>query len=232
VSLRTAAQAAYLAYCLVTFTALGLICLTVNLFLPSLRRRRLVAGVVSRVFLRLAGIPFEVVGVERLPQGPCVVVANHASYIDGLVAAAALPPDFAFVIKKEMVRVPLAGLLLRRLGSQFVERFDRHKGGVDARRVVRLAATGQSLVFFPEGTFSEIREVGKFLGGAFTTAARSEIPVVAMAIHGTRAVLPPGGAWIHRRPIRVEILEVLSANDARQRSRELIARAVGEPLAP
>ena len=126
----------YLAYCLVLFTALGLTCLTVNLFLPSLRRRRLVAGVVSRVFLRLAGIPFAVVGTERLPRGPCVVVANHASYIDGLVAAAALPPDFAFVIKKEMVRVPLAGLLLRRLGSQFVERFDRHKGGVDARRVV------------------------------------------------------------------------------------------------
>jgi 1-acyl-sn-glycerol-3-phosphate acyltransferase len=222
----------YLAYCLVLFTALGLTCLTVNLFLPSLRRRRLVAGVVSRVFLRLAGIPFEVVGTERLPQGPCVVVANHASYIDGLVAAAALPPDFAFVIKKEMVRVPLAGLLLRRLGSQFVERFDRHKGGVDARRVVRMAASGQSLVFFPEGTFTEIRQVGKFLGGAFTTAARSEIPVVAMAIHGTRAVLPPGGPWIHRRPIRVEILEVLSASDARQRSRELIAHAVGEPLAP
>jgi 1-acyl-sn-glycerol-3-phosphate acyltransferase len=216
----------------VLFTALGLTVLAVNLFLPSLRRRRSVAGVVSRAFLHLAGIPFEVVGVERLPQGPCVVVANHASYIDGLVAAAALPPDFAFVIKKEMVRVPLAGLLLRRLGSQFVERFDRHKGGVDARRVVRLAATGQSLVFFPEGTFSEIPQVGKFLGGAFTTAARSEIPVVAMAIHGTRGVLPPGGAWIHRVPIRVEILEVLSASDARQRSRELIARAVGEPLAP
>ena len=78
----------------------------------------------------LAGIPFAVEGLERLPQVPCVVVANHASYIDGIVAAAALPPDFAFVIKKEMVRVPLAGLLLRRLGSQFVERFDRHKGGV------------------------------------------------------------------------------------------------------
>jgi 1-acyl-sn-glycerol-3-phosphate acyltransferase len=216
----------------VLFTALGLTVLAVNLFIPSLRRRRSVAGAISRAFLRLAGIPFTVEGVQRLPRGPCVVVANHASYIDGLVAAAALPPDFAFVIKKEMVRVPLAGLLLRRLGSQFVERFDRHKGGVDARRVVKLAATGQSLVFFPEGTFSEIRHIGKFLGGAFTTAARSHMPVVAMAIHGTRAVLPPGGPWIHRAPIRVEILEVLSASDARQRSRELIARAVGEPLAP
>ena len=97
-----------------------------------------------------------------------------------------------------MVRVPLAGLLLRRLGSQFVERFNQHKGGVDARRVLKLAATGQSLVFFPEGTFNEIRQIGKFLGGAFATAARSDMPVVAMAIHGTRTALPPGGLSVHR----------------------------------
>jgi len=32
-----------------------------------------------------------------------------------------LAAEFAFVIKKEMMRAPLAGLLLRRLGSQFVE---------------------------------------------------------------------------------------------------------------
>ena len=214
------------------FTALGLTVLVINLFLPSLRRRRLVAGLGSRTFFRAAGIPFRVEGLDRLPRIPCVVVANHSSYIDGLVAAAALPPDFAFVIKKEMVRVPLAGLLLRRLGSQFVERFDRHKGGVDARRVLKLAATGQSLVFFPEGTFNEIRQIGKFLGGAFATASRSDMPVVTVAIHGTRAVLPSGSMMLRRLPIRVEILEVLSAVDARQRSRELIARAVGEPLAP
>ena len=222
----------YSAYCIALFTVLGLTVLVINLFLPSLRRRRRMAGIFSRAFLRAAGVPFSVEGLNRLPQVPCVVVANHASYIDGLVAAAALPPDFAFVIKKEMVRVPLAGLLLRRLGSQFVERFNRHKGGVDARRVLKLAATGQSLVFFPEGTFTEIRQIGKFLGGAFTTAARSDMPVVAMAIHGTRAVLPPGGLAVHRLPIRVEILEVLGAGEARQRSRELIAQAVGEPLAP
>jgi 1-acyl-sn-glycerol-3-phosphate acyltransferase len=211
---------------------MGLTVLVINLFLPSLRRRRRVAGLFSRGFLHAAGIPFRVDGLHLLPQVPCVVVANHASYIDGLVAAAALPPDFAFVIKKEMVRVPLASLLLRRLGSQFVERFDRHKGGVDARRMLKLAATGQSLVFFPEGTFDETRHIGKFLGGAFATAMRSDMPVVAMAIHGTRDVMPPAGKALYRLPIRVEILDVLSAGEARQRSRELIAKAVGEPLAP
>jgi 1-acyl-sn-glycerol-3-phosphate acyltransferase len=206
--------------------------LAINLFLPSLRRRRVVAGTVGRVFLRLAGIPFTVEGLERLPKTPCVVVANHASYIDAIAIVGALPPDFAFVIKKEMMRAPLAGLLLRRLGAQFVERFDRHKGATDARRVLKLATTGQSLMFFPEGTFDETRQIGKFLGGAFTIAARAEMPVAAIAIHGTRAVMPPGGLAIHRLPIRVEVLAVLPADEARLRSRELIAQAVGDPLAP
>jgi 1-acyl-sn-glycerol-3-phosphate acyltransferase len=211
---------------------MGLAVLGIILFLPNVRRRRVVAKYGSRAFLWVAGIPFSVAGLERLPNTPCVVVANHASYIDALVVAAGLPPDFAFVIKKEMVRVPLAGLLLKRLGSEFVERFNRNKGASDARRVLKLAAKGQSLMFFPEGTFDETRQIGKFLGGAFATAARSQMPVVAVAIHGSRAVMPPGGMWVYRGPIRLEVLDVLAAADAKIRSREMIANAVGDPLAP
>ena len=225
-------QRLYSVYCIVLFTALSLITLTVNLFLPGLKGRRRVAGAFSRWFFGIAGIPLRIEGLDRLPEAPCVVVANHASYIDGIVAAAALPPDFAFVIKREMVRVPLAGLLLRRLGSAFVERFDRHKGGSDTRRVWKLAATGQSLVFFPEGTFDATPQVGRFLGGAFATAERAGMPVVAVAIHGTREVLPTGSLMIHRSPIRFQVLGVMSPDGARQKSRELIAAAVGEPLAP
>lgn len=211
---------------------MGMSVLVINLFLPGMRRRRWVAGLGSRAFMRAVGIRFSVQGIERLPATPCVVVANHASYIDALAIVAALPPDFAFVIKKEMVKVPLAGLLLRRLGSQFVERFDRHKGATDARRVLKLAAGGQSLMFFPEGTFDQNRHIGRFLGGAFTTAQRNQMPLVAVAIHGTREVMPPGGINIFRHPIRVQILGVMDADDARSKSRELIAAAVGEPLAP
>ena len=225
-------QRLYSVYCIVLFTALSLITLAVNLFLPGLKGRRRVAGAFSRWFFGIAGIPLRIEGLDRLPEAPCVVVANHASYIDGIVAAAALPPDFAFVIKREMVRVPLAGLLLRRLGSAFVERFDRHKGGSDTRRVWKLAATGQSLVFFPEGTFDATPQVGRFLGGAFATAERAGMPVVAVAIHGTREVLPTGSLMIHRSPIRFQVLGVMSPDGARLKSRELIAAAVGEPLAP
>ncbi len=225
-------QRLYAAYCLGLFTVLGLVVLVVNLFVPGLRTRRLVAGACARWFFRGAGIRLEVHGRERLPRGPCVVVANHASYIDGIVAAAALPPEFAFVIKKEMARVPLASLLLRRVGSAFVERFDRHKGGSDTRRVWKLAAAGQSLVFFPEGTFDATRQIGRFLAGAFATAERSNMPVVAVAIHGTRDLLPAGTMMLRRGTVRFEILGVLPAEGARQRTREWIAEALGEPLAP
>jgi 1-acyl-sn-glycerol-3-phosphate acyltransferase len=173
-------------YCVGLFLVLGLTTLVDQSVPAEACARRRVAGAFSRGFSARGGHSVHGQGTERLPRTPCVVVANHASYIDGVIAIAALPPDFAFVIKKEMVKVPLAGLLLRRLGSEFVERFDRHKGASDARRVLRVAATGQSLVFFPEGTFDERRQIGKFLAGAFATAQRSGMPVVAMAIHGTR----------------------------------------------
>jgi 1-acyl-sn-glycerol-3-phosphate acyltransferase len=226
-----AGHVAYSGYCLTAFTVLAVTALGVNLFVPGLRRRRAVASAFARLFFKAAGIRLTVDGRDRLPSTPCVVVANHASYLDGVVACASLPPEFAFVIKKEMVRVPLAGLLLRRLGSEFVERFDRRAGASDARRVLKTASAGQSLVFFPEGTFNEVPQVGQFLRGAFATAARANMPIVAVAIHGTRDVLPAGTLVMLRRPIKVEVLDTLVGAEARADSRELIARAVGEPLA-
>jgi hypothetical protein len=58
------------------------------------------------------------------------------------------------------------------------------------------------------------------------------MPVVAVAVHGTRKVLPAGTLMVRRKPIRFEVLGVMAPDGARQRSREMIAAAVGEPLAP
>jgi len=205
--------------------------LLVNLIIFTPRTRRLIAAVAARLILRLLGIRLRVDGLDRLPREPCIVVANHASFIDGVVATAALPPEFVFVIKKEMGEMPLAGTLLRGLGSEFVDRHDRKQGAADARRVLKRAVEGQSLVFFPEGTFSHRRQIGPFLRGAFATAALADRPIVAVALHGTRAALPPGSWRLRRGPIRVDVLETLRGPEACQRSRELIARALDDPLA-
>ena len=129
-------------YAVVLFLAVALTALLAVLLLPTLGARRGTARIAARTFFLLAGMPLRLRGLENLPPGQSVVVANHASYLDGVVMTAALPPRFGFVIKREMNDVPVAGLLLRRIGSEFVERFNRHKGGTDARRVLRTAASG------------------------------------------------------------------------------------------
>jgi 1-acyl-sn-glycerol-3-phosphate acyltransferase len=132
-----------------------------------------------------------------------------------------------------MGRVPIASLLLRRLGSEFVERYDRHQGGVDARRVLRAAAAGQALAFFPEGTFDVRVGLARFHSGAFVAAHRNRLPLVPAAIRGARRVLPPGSALPRRAAIEVEILAPLPLSEpaARDGARRLKAAARAAILA-
>jgi 1-acyl-sn-glycerol-3-phosphate acyltransferase len=205
--MRQIAKSLYGLYAAVLFTTLALGALLVMVLLPGLSRRRWLARATSRAFLRLAGMPLTVSGLERLPPGPCILVSNHCSYLDGLVFTAALPPRFGFVIKREMASVPLAGALLNRIGSQFMARDKAGQTTKDARRVMRSVESGQSLVFFPEGTFDEEPGLLKFHFGAFATAQRAGCPVVPAIIHGSRVALAPGGILPHPVRLQIEILE-------------------------
>ncbi len=195
------------------FLAATVLVLPVLLLTPRLSRRRAQVSGLARLALRLAGMRLELHGLDQLPQ-PCIVVANHSSYLDGVVLAATLPPCFSFVIKREMSAVPLAGTLLRRIGAEFVERGDRIRGARDARRLLRNAAIGHSLVFFPEGTFSTAIGLLRFHIGAFAAAVRADLPVVPVAIRGTRHCLPPGSPWPRPGTIRIEALAALPAQPA------------------
>jgi 1-acyl-sn-glycerol-3-phosphate acyltransferase len=228
----------YALYAIGLFLLLGLCALLLVLILPGVRRRRSAARIMSRVFFALSGMPLSVTGIEHLPQGQCVVVSNHASYLDGVVFTAALPAQFAFVIKREMNDVPLAGLLLRRLGSHFVERFNRQRGAADTRRVMRDAINGNSLAFFPEGTFTHTPGLLKFHTGAFTTALRAGCPVVPATVRGTRVALSPKGALPRPGRIKVRILPPISlpadpaedeALKLRDQARAAILSDLGEP---
>lgn len=225
-------------YALAVFLVMALCALLATLLLPGVQLHRTSARLAARAFLWIAGMPLTVKGLRNLPEGQCVVVSNHASYLDGVVFTAALPPRFGYVIKREMNAVPLAGFLLRRLGSEFVDRFDRQRGAADTRRVLRNAAGGNSLVFFPEGTFPHTPGLLKFHSGAFKTAARAACPVVPATVRGTRKTLPPTSHWPHPGRIIVQIQPPLTATSAktdlaalelRNGAREVILRELGEP---
>jgi len=231
--------ALYGIYAWSTFLVIGCVALLLLLILPGLRLRRTIGCYCARAWLAVVGVRIAYAGADLLPDTPSVIVANHSSYIDGVLLKAVLPARFAFVIKKEMVRVPLAGLLLRRLGAEFVDRFNRHSGAMDARRLMRAASGGGSMVFFPEGTFTGRPGLARFHGGAFTIAARARMPVVPLVIRGARHVLRGDSIWLRPGRVHIEVLMPITAPEfqehsaaadyQRDHSRAKILLALGEP---
>jgi len=163
---------------------------------PSLNRRLIHA--MARLFEFLTATPVSVQGRERLPHGPYVLVANHASYIDGIILCAALPPSFSYVAKREFLDRFIARVFLKHLGAEFVERFEAARSTEDARRLALAAQAGRSLFFFPEGTFGRTSGLLPFHMGAFLAAAEAGVAVVPVALRGTRAILR-ADQWFPRR---------------------------------
>lgn len=228
----------YGAWAWTCFGALAGVAISALTLVPGAHRRWTCVHLLARLFARLTGCPIETAGREHLPHGPYVIVANHASYVDGFVLAAAFAQPLRFVAKAEFRKHPLIDRLFRRLGFRYVERFDSTQGVEDAQQLAGIVHDGPPLLFFAEGTFGPQPGVLPFRLGAFQVAARNGLPVVPVALAGTRTVLRDG-SWLPRRGrIQVRILPpVLAGGDdwhsivaLRDAARSAIAEHAGEPL--
>jgi 1-acyl-sn-glycerol-3-phosphate acyltransferase len=179
--------------------------LVVVLIVPSAERRQKLVTWASRMIFVLPGIDVQVRGMDNLPTDNCIVVANHASYLDG----------------------PL----------KFVERTDIKGSTRDARQIVKAALGGESLGFFPEGTFRQEPGIGRFRPGAFVAAIKGDMPVVPISIGGSRYMLPAGRFLPRRGPLTIDILPAISPGDPEfessrglaEASRQRILAVLGEP---
>jgi len=222
---------AYGTVALIVFTLMLVSAALLALIVPRLEWRRRLTHWLAGIALPVLGIRLTVDGLERLPEGSCVVVANHASYLDGIVMKAALPPRFSFVIKREAASMPVAGFLMKRIGSEFIDRYNEGGRRRDALRLLRKAELGHALVFFPEGTFDEVPGLKRFHVGAFAAAVRGSMPVVPVVIHGARRALPNRAIIVRPGRVRVEVLEPITVPDSPRAADELRAAARREILA-
>jgi 1-acyl-sn-glycerol-3-phosphate acyltransferase len=201
-------------------------------------RARGVARRAARLLLRLWGAMPRVEGGERIGAEPHAILAsNHASYLDGVVLTAALPPRSAFVAKSELLSQRMAGTLLRRLGAVFVERVDVVRGAQERYAIEERARAGVAPLIFPEGTLRREPGLLSFRMGAFVAAAAAGLPVVPIVLRGTRAMMPDG-VWFPR-PAALEVLvceavrpdgsDWHAAIRLRDRVRQTIYERLGEP---
>ncbi|MFZ0522414.1 MAG: AMP-binding protein [Candidatus Acidiferrales bacterium] len=199
----------------------------------------------ARMMLAAARVPVEVSGsevlTERARMGPCIFAPNHSSYLDILVILGFLPPEVRFVSKGEIREMPFISTIAKRSGQFAFDRADPHARIRQAEEVNSALKNGESVVIFPEGTFTQMAGIRPFQLGAFKAAADTQCPICPVSVRGARQVLRDKTTL--PRPGRVIVTfsppimpDPTAANDwheivrLRDATREAIARNSGEAL--
>jgi len=219
------------------------VCVTL---LPNFSMRWALMRRCTQLLAYATATPLKVKGMENLPtEGRSyVLVANHASFLDSFALVAALPGHFRFIAKSELSQTFFTRIPLRKIHTEFVERFEVSKSVHDTEHLRTVLESGHALLFFPEGTYSRIPGLMPFHLGAFSVAAQAGVPVIPIAIRGTRSILREESWFPHRGSITIEIGKPVDpkkiatradkeqwdvAIGLRDKSREFILRHCGEP---
>lgn len=170
------------------------------------RSLRIVQGM-FRFILKLAGVTYEVHGLENIPMDRAVLyVGNHRSYFDVLVGYVTVPGPTGFVAKKEMLRYPFLRDWMRLVNCVFLDRKNVKEALKAIMEAIGKLRGGISIWIFPEGTRNEnehLTDLLEFHEGSLKMAEKSGCPVIPVAISGTAAVFEDHMPWI--RPSHVVI---------------------------
>jgi len=168
------------------------------------------------------------------PRNPYVCVSNHLSQGDPPIIAR-VPWEMKWVAKIELFRTPIAGQLLRLSGDIPVDRHDKDSRATVLGRARHYLDHRCSVMFFPEGTRSRDGRVHRFADGAFRLAIKAGVPVLPIAIDGTRGALPKHSIWFEPNPetIRVRVLSPVDTSgyepgDGRDLQREVRRRIIAQ----
>jgi 1-acyl-sn-glycerol-3-phosphate acyltransferase len=157
-----------------------------------------VAGVIAGVRVRIGGL-------SRIPpEGAFVFLPNHQGNCDVPALAHALPRDFRGLMKKELMKLPVLSIILKRVNFVPIDRRDAHQARAAIDRGAALLREGYSFLAFPEGTRSRDGRLGEFKRGVFIMAIKAQKPVVPITILNSSTIQPPGSYRI--RPGVIDVL--------------------------
>ncbi len=146
----------------------------------------------SWLILKTTGVRVAVEGLDRVTRGQTYVfVSNHQSIYDTPVLFWSLPFQLRIIAKESLAKFPVLGWHLKRGRHLFVDRQHPDHVGI-LNRWRALISEGLSLIIYAEGTRSADGRVARFKAGSFLLAIEAGLPIVPVAVIGTRAVMPKG----------------------------------------
>jgi 1-acyl-sn-glycerol-3-phosphate acyltransferase len=199
----------------------GTASLLVSFLDPARRKQNAVERAWARALLAVSGVKVKIEGLEKITEdGSYVFVSNHLSYMDTPVALASIPVRFRFLAKRGLFQIPFLGWHLGRAGHIRVRRGDARaavKTMTLAAQVVR--EEGISLLIFPEGGRSRTGEMRDFKEGAAFIAIKAGVPLVPIAMKGTREVLPFGSGVVKKGTVAMRIGDPIPTTQASSHDR-------------
>ncbi len=198
-------------YCWFVYFLLAGVSLLFFLLPVSQKTAQKFGRIMTRFLIWVTTTQVEINGLENIQTGQSdILVANHCSYLDAYLLLATLPIPFRFVAKAELSRQPLITNLLQRLGVVFVERSELKQSISDINDIKQIE---ESLLFFPEGTFSRVPGLGQFHLGAFISAINNNKSVIPISISGTRDMLRSDSWFPRKTKLYINILPATQADN-------------------
>lgn len=155
---------------------------------------RTIAVLWARINMLASLVTLSSSGREHVRPGQSyIVVANHQSYYDIYALYGFSGLDLRFVMKQELRKVPIIGLVCDVMGHIYLDRSNAKAAVRSLAGVRERIAGGISIVFFPEGTRSPNGELQPFKRSAFKLAVELQLPILPVTLHGTGELLPPNG---------------------------------------
>ena len=145
-----------------------------------------------RVLHRVTFTRYEAQGLENVPTGPYLIISNHSSHLDGPGLIATLPDPIYFVIKKGLAQIPVWGWTATRIGFIAIDRSRSKAAQEKLRGALSKIREGKHILVFAEGTRSTDHRLQPFKKGGFHLAIEAGVPILPVAINGSRRLMPKG----------------------------------------
>jgi 1-acyl-sn-glycerol-3-phosphate acyltransferase len=162
--------------------------------------------------LVVTGVKVKIHGREKIKEGTSyVIISNHQSQFDILALVTSLKIQFRWIIKKELLRIPLFGWALYAAKNVFIDRSNRQQAIASINKALNRLPRGVSIMVFAEGTRSKDGQLQKFKKGGFTIAVERKIPILPVVVKGSRAILPKGSLIFRSGIIDVVVCDPIPA---------------------
>ncbi len=188
-----------------------------------------VAG--ARFALRMAGVRIRREGLENIPPGVCIFVANHSSNVDPPAVVAAIPRRVSLMGKREVWRIPIFSRALTLAKFVPVDRRNPHAARASSELAIRFLHEGVSFLIFPEGTRSPDGRLRPFKRGTFAIAIHAGVPVVPVSVCGAHKLMPKGEFGVRHGELTVRFHPPLDSTTWVLRLRDVLAHRAHDVVA-